>query len=89
MVHSGRIGIIDFQAGRLGPIQYDLAALLIDPYAALPEHLQGRLRDYAIARLEKLYPLDQEKFLRGYALCAVSRNLQILGAFAFLSRSKG
>ena len=89
MVHNGRIGIIDFQAGRLGPIQYDLAALLIDPYTALPEHLQGRLRDYALARLETLCPVDQEKFLRGYSLCAISRNLQILGAFAFLSHSKG
>ena len=89
MVHNGRIGIIDFQAGRLGPIQYDLAALIIDPYTALPEHLQSRLRDYAITCLEKLRPFDREKFLRGYALCAISRNLQILGAFAFLSRSKG
>jgi aminoglycoside/choline kinase family phosphotransferase/dTDP-glucose pyrophosphorylase len=89
MICNGRVGIIDFQAGRLGPIQYDLAALLIDPYAALPEDFQDQLRAYAMARLQKLKPLDPEKFLRGYEWCAVSRNLQILGAFAFLSRSKG
>jgi aminoglycoside/choline kinase family phosphotransferase/dTDP-glucose pyrophosphorylase len=89
MVHKGRLAIIDFQGGRLGPIQYDLASLLIDPYTALAESFQIELRNWAAAALAKRCSLDTGRFLNGYGVCAVSRNLQILGAFAFLSRAKG
>ena len=44
--------IIDFQGGRRGPLQYDLASLLIDPYVELAPDLQADLRDYALDRLE-------------------------------------
>ena len=89
MVQDERIVFIDFQGGRLGPIQYDLASLLIDPYAALPPAVQEQLFAYGAAMLDSRYGADLERFEKGYRLCAVSRNLQILGAFAFLSRVKG
>ena len=43
---NGKIKIIDFQGGRLGPLGYDLASLLIDPYAQLPEQLQHELLEH-------------------------------------------
>jgi len=36
MFKDNEFYIIDFQGGRIGPVQYDLASLLIDPYVALP-----------------------------------------------------
>ena len=42
MIKNGRIRVIDFQGGRLGPLGYDLAALLIDPYVNLKPLLAGR-----------------------------------------------
>lgn len=52
MVVDGRAGrelaIIDFQGARLGPAQYDLAALLYDPYANLPRALRLRLLGYYV-----------------------------------------
>jgi len=89
MVQHQRIAFIDFQGGRLGPVQYDLASLLIDPYAALPVAVQQQLFAYGAARLDSRFGTDLEKFQEGYKLCAVARNLQILGAFAYLSRVKG
>lgn len=89
MIHGDRIGFIDFQGGRIGPLQYDLASLLIDPYVALPVALQDALRDYAVNALGRRTDLDIERFLHGYDYCAVTRNLQMLGAFGFLSRVKG
>ncbi len=89
LVRKQRLYFIDFQGGRLGPVQYDLASLLIDPYAALPLDSQDQLKAYAVQQLVSKYQVDVEKFNAGFALCAVSRNLQILGAFAFLSRAKG
>lgn len=81
--------LIDFQGARLGPVQYDLASLLIDPYTNLDPGLKKDLLTYALECLGRHLAFDKGKFLRGYRLCAVSRNLQILGAFAFLSRIKG
>jgi NDP-sugar pyrophosphorylase family protein/aminoglycoside/choline kinase family phosphotransferase len=89
MVQNRLIVFIDFQGGRLGPIQYDLASLLIDPYTALPAAVQQQLLAYGAARLNSRFGADLEKFKEGYELCAVARNLQILGAFAYLSRVKG
>ncbi len=89
MVKNGEPYFIDFAAGRLGPLQYDPASLLIDPYVDLPAPLQARLLDFYADELSRRMPLDREAFFRGYELCALFRNLQVLGAFAFLSRVKG
>lgn len=80
---------IDFQGGRLGPLQYDLASLLIDPYAGLTREEQEQLLEYAERRLAILRRPSVEGFRSGFTYCALSRNLQILGAFGFLSTVKG
>ena len=85
MWHHDAPWFIDFQGARPGPIQYDLASLLIDPYVELPPSVRRRLLDYAARRLGG----DSERFLTGYAYCALNRNLQMLGAFGYLSREKG
>jgi aminoglycoside/choline kinase family phosphotransferase/dTDP-glucose pyrophosphorylase len=89
MIQGNRIVFIDFQGGRWGPLQYDLASLLIDPYVALPAATQDRLRQYAARALQGKAGVDAKTFLAGYEYCALTRNLQMLGAFAFLSRIKG
>lgn len=89
MLKDGRYYFIDFQGGRLGPLQYDLASLLIDPYVGLTREEQEQLLDYAERRLAARQPPAGESFRRGFAYCALSRNLQVLGAFGFLSTAKG
>jgi aminoglycoside/choline kinase family phosphotransferase len=89
MIGNGRVHLIDFQGGRLGPVQYDLASLLIDPYVQLTPDVQQQLLVYAVGRLKALEPLDADRFITGYRYCRLTRSLQILGAFAFLSRVKG
>ena len=87
MIFNDEVRIIDFQGGRLGPLGYDLASLLIDPYAALPADLQQELLEHYLYHLCK-YGLDDLAFLKGYPSLVIQRNLQILGAFAFLSHQK-
>lgn len=79
---------IDFQGGRLGPLGYDLASLLIDPYVALPQDFQEELVEKYLDQLEILIPVDRMKFVEEYLLLALQRNLQIVGAFAFLTRQR-
>jgi aminoglycoside/choline kinase family phosphotransferase/choline kinase len=88
MVQDDRHYLIDFQGARFGPIQYDLAALLIDPYAGLDQNLQQRLLNYAATQAADRLHSDPIQFIRGYRYCTVTRNLQMLGAFGFLSRCK-
>jgi aminoglycoside/choline kinase family phosphotransferase/dTDP-glucose pyrophosphorylase len=88
MVNDSDIYFIDFQGGRLGPIQYDLASLLIDPYTSLSHPLQRQLLKFSIKHLNTLIPFSAEHFQKGFHYCTISRNLQILGAFGFLSRVK-
>ena len=89
MVKNDRIYFIDFQAGRFGPLQYDLASLLIDPYVELPDAIQAKLLAYCIEEFSKKTAVEPEKFSRCFDYCSLTRNLQILGAFAFLSKAKG
>lgn len=87
MVCDNKIRIIDFQGGRLGPLGYDLASLLIDPYVQIPEEAQQELLDHYLEHLCK-YGLDDLAFLKGYPYLVLQRNLQIMGAFAFLSKHR-
>ena len=89
MLHQGQPFFIDLQGARLGPVQYDLASLLIDPYVMMPAVVRKQLREYYLGQFSRRRPVDAEKFYRGYACCAVTRNLQILGAFGFLTRVRG
>lgn len=86
MVHNDAVRFIDFQGGRLGPLAYDLASLLLDPYAALPLSAQDHLTTVYIEALQQEISYDPEQFRHEYVFLALQRNLQILGAFAFLSQ---
>ena len=89
MVHQQKVRIIDFQGARLGPLGYDLASLLIDPYTALSVPVQEEIFSYYVQQASAKIELDPGTFRAGYLLLAIQRNLQILGAFAFLSQIKG
>ena len=89
MIKDGRPHFIDFQGGRRGPIQYDLASLLIDPYVELKTDLRQHLLEFASSEFTKSRPVDKTRFQTGFKYCCLTRNLQILGAFAYLSQVKG
>jgi len=89
MVVDGRLRVIDFQGARLGPLAYDLASLLNDPYASLSVEAKAALLDHYQGRLSAVLPFDQGRFLEDYPHVALQRNLQVLGAYAFLVRERG
>lgn len=89
MFRDGRLWLIDFQGCRLGPLPYDLAALLIDPYVALPGEWQEQLLTSYLEILQNHIPVDADAWRAQYFYLALCRNLQILGAYGFLTRVKG
>ncbi len=57
-VTSGRLRVIDFQGGRRGPLGYDVASLLIDPYVDLSPAWQAELLDYYLGLLASRLEVD-------------------------------
>jgi aminoglycoside/choline kinase family phosphotransferase len=90
LVRNGVLRIIDFQGGRLGPLGYDVAALLLDPYVALPENFWNELLQFYLSELDSLnIDLDKAVFEREFRLLALLRTMQALGAYSYLYLKKG
>ncbi|MBF0233645.1 MAG: hypothetical protein HQK65_11480 [Desulfamplus sp.] len=83
-----RFNFIDFQSARRGPLQYDLASLFIDPYVELDEDIVEGLLEYCTEQIYQKTGFDRNRFKTGYRYCAVTRNLQMLGAFGHLTVNK-
>lgn len=89
MVMENEVKIIDFQGGRLGPPGYDIASLLLDPYSSLPESTREEYLEYYFLQLGRYVACEKHLFKKQYLYLALQRNLQILGAFAFLYQQRG
>lgn len=80
--------LLDFQGARPGPLAYDAAALILDPYAAHPPALRGRLlRSYRehLAHLGAAAAWTED----GWFALGTFRLLQALGAFGKLGGRMG
>ena len=86
MVSKGDVGIVDWQGGRLGPPGYDLASLLIDPYADLSLQHQNELYQKYLSLVTDRNARWVDSFQTYYPYLAIQRNLQILGAFSYLTK---
>jgi len=86
LLDSNQIGFVDWQGGRLGPLGYDLASLLIDPYTALSSGTQDEIFHMYFNQLKQHDSKLAGELKRDYPYLALQRNLQILGAFAHLSK---
>ena len=85
MFKMDRIKIIDFQAARLGPICYDAASLIHDPYVGLPWPLRQELFAYYLERVMNRYPcISGGRLEVQWHLLSILRMMQALGAFGFL-----
>ena len=74
---------LDYQGGRRGALQYDIASLLYDAKADLPPQLRQELLDHYLEALAAVIPLDQGRFMRHYYAYAYVRIMQALGAYGF------
>jgi len=89
MVHQGRLWLIDFQGMRFGPPAYDLAAFLIDPYVMLSAGLQEELTALYWSAAQRFLGVSRRAFREQFLAVRLCRNLQVLGAYGFLGKTKG
>jgi len=83
MLCDGQTFFLDYQGGRKGALQYDVASLLFDAKADLPPQVRQQLLDHYLDRLADFIPLDRELFMRHYYAYVYVRVMQALGAYGF------
>jgi aminoglycoside/choline kinase family phosphotransferase len=83
LLRGGEPFFVDYQGGRKGALQYDIASLLFDAKADLPPGLRQELLDHYLDALGRYVKLDRDAFMRHYYAYVYVRILQALGAYGF------
>ena len=83
MLRDGKPFFLDYQGGRRGALQYDIASLLYDGKADLPPELRQELLDCYLDCLAGFIEVDREAFMEHYYAFVYVRILQALGAYGF------
>jgi aminoglycoside/choline kinase family phosphotransferase len=83
MLRDGQPYFVDYQGGRKGALQYDVASLLYDAKADLPPDLRQQLLDHYLDSLSGYTDLKREEFMRHYYAYVYIRIMQALGAYGF------
>jgi aminoglycoside/choline kinase family phosphotransferase len=83
MLCDGKPYFVDYQGGRKGALQYDVASLLFDAKADLPPEVRQQLLSHYLDVLSNLVPLEREPFMRHYYAYVYVRIMQALGAYGF------
>src|SRR5271163_852010 len=83
MLRAGQPFFVDYQGGRKGALQYDIASLLFDAKADLPPELRQDLLNHYLDALGSYVAVDREAFLRHYYAYVYVRIMQAMGAYGF------
>ncbi len=83
MLNDGKLAYIDYQGGRKGALQYDLASLLYDAKAAISEEVREEMLLYYLEVLQKEKTVDVEAFRKQYYGYVLVRIMQAMGAYGF------
>ncbi|MBR4135052.1 MAG: phosphotransferase [Bacteroidales bacterium] len=83
MVQDGKVFFIDYQGGRKGALQYDIASLLYDAKADLPEEFRMQLLDIYMDALSEKISLDRNAFVSYFHGFVLIRILQAMGAYGY------
>ncbi len=83
MLRNGEPWFLDYQGGRRGALQYDIASLLFDGKADLPPELRQQLLTYYLDCLGQYIDLKRDAFMEHYYAYVYIRIMQALGAYGF------
>ncbi|MDK2909912.1 MAG: hypothetical protein PWR20_1479 [Bacteroidales bacterium] len=83
MLHDNQLFYIDYQGGRRGPLQYDLASLLYDAKADIPNQTRRALLEYYIKKATDLSMISEEHFMTWWPSFIFIRIMQAMGAYGY------
>jgi aminoglycoside/choline kinase family phosphotransferase len=83
MLRDGKLFFLDYQGGRKGALQYDVASLLYDAKADLPHELRQQLLTHYLETLARFTDIKPERFMEHYYAYVYIRIMQAMGAYGF------
>ncbi len=83
MIHNDELYFIDYQGGRKGARQYDLASLLYDAKAEIPNNIRLGLLGFYMDELSNYVDVDRKSFTEYFYSYVLIRIMQALGAYGF------
>ncbi len=83
MLMDGKPWFLDYQGGRKGALQYDVASLLFDGKADLPPAVRTELLEHYLESLKQYIDVDRTSFLDSYYAYVYVRLMQAMGAYGF------
>lgn len=83
MVHDDKLWFIDYQGGRRGTLQYDLASLLFQVKAGLTPEFREQMLQYYLHELKSYLHVDEKEFIKHYYAFVLVRLMQVAGAYGF------
>lgn len=83
MLKNNDIYFIDYQGGRRGALQYDVASLLYDGKAGIPQTVREELVRYYVKQLASYNAQAAEKFMDYYYAFVFIRIMQAMGSYGF------
>jgi hypothetical protein len=83
MVRNENVYFIDYQGGRKGALQYDIASLLWDAKADMPHETRNELLELYLDELSKVITINKTDFKKYYHAFILIRILQALGTYGY------
>ena len=83
MVYQDDVWFIDYQGGRKGALQYDIASLLYDAKADLSPEIRQELLECYMDNLSQLISIDRKQFTADFNAFALIRIMQAMGAYGY------
>src|SRR5437667_1339900 len=83
LLRNGDPYFVDYQGGRKGALQYDIASLLYDAKADLSPDLRQHLLDHYLETLARYIDLKRADFMQRYYAYVYIRIMQAMGAYGF------
>jgi aminoglycoside/choline kinase family phosphotransferase len=83
MLHNGGVHFIDYQGGRRGALQYDLASLLYDGKADIPPEIRTLLFRFYLDELKNYIQVNEYEFTSWFNGFVLIRIMQAMGAYGF------
>ncbi|MBR4645905.1 MAG: phosphotransferase [Bacteroidales bacterium] len=83
MVYQNDVWFIDYQGGRKGALQYDIASLLYDAKADLSPEIRQELLECYMDNLAQYIPIDRKQFTAYFNAFSLIRIMQAMGAYGY------
>jgi len=88
MIKGNELYYIDYQSGRKGPLQYDVASFLYSGSINLTEAERNSLLEFYLNELSKYIEFDRQDFKNKFYYFALMRLLQVIGSYFFLYETR-